>query len=345
MDSKTIVGKSEEMCPEKEFKFRKKHNLIHVLEKTVDGQTDRRLCIKEFRRSAAGEKLADADLLRSGSVLVKTAKYLVSQVAFSKNCAPTAVYEFVFDRLRSVRQDMVIQQLPYTEKETALEILCLCCRYYVYIDFNTKFNVEELKIDKHIHLTHLHDCLNSFVKLAFKESKLNDHLLEIVYSYLLLNLDSEQCLMNVLINFPEILKRNNLLSSVVELCLLMIRKDNYFRIVLLYKSIYARCSNFTKMLLCISLAKVRTMFLGTLCTSHNSKTFNFPITVLQNWLFLSDSKSTVQFCSKHGLSCTEVKVNLSKSKFNIEGMFYSTSCPVFKYLTSKDVCFNRMLSS
>ena len=344
MDSKLIVGKSEEMCPLKEYNLRKKHNLIHVLEKTVDGQTDRRLCIKEFRRSAAGEKLADADLLRSGSVLVKTAKYLVSHVAFSKICAPTTVYEFVFDRLRSVRQDMVIQQLAYTEHETALEILSLCCRYYVYIDFKIKFSVEELKIDKHIHLTHLHDSINSFVKIAFEKSILNDNLLEIIYSYLLLNLDSEQCLMNVLKNCSEILKGNKLFSSIVELCLLMNRKDNFFRIVLLYKSVYERCSNFTKLLLCISLAKVRTMFLATLCTSHSSKTFNFPITVLQNWLFLSDFKSTVHFCNKHGLICNEEKVNLLKSKFDSQGMFYSKSCPIFKFVCSKDVCLNTVVS-
>ena len=344
MDSHAIVGVCKEMCPIKEYNFRKKHNLIHILEKTQDGHVDRSLCIKEFRRSAAGENLSNANVLRSGNVLLKTAKYLISQIAFSKSSTPVDIYEFVFDRLRSIRQDMVIQQLVHTDQETALEIFSICCRYYIYIDFKTKFSAENFKIDKHIHTTHLHDCLNSFVRIAFKANTLSEYSVEIIYSYLLLNLDSEQNLMNVLKNCPEILRKNKLFSSVVELCLLMNTKHNFYRMILVYKNIYEHCSTFTKILLCLSLVKVRTMFLATLCKSHSSKTFNFPLEMLQSWLFLSDLNSTIYFCNKHGLSCNEEKVNLIKSNFDNLGMFYCKSCPIFKQLNNVDVCFKKVVS-
>ena len=106
------------MCPENEIKFRVENNLIHRIE-------EGKFMIKEYRRSAADTNDLDSvrqstcithnhDLfqpqnLRTKSALAKTVSYLLTSVMRSQEFSFFDKYNFIFDRLRSVRQELTIQ--------------------------------------------------------------------------------------------------------------------------------------------------------------------------------------------------------------------------------------------
>ncbi|CAG7691787.1 unnamed protein product, partial [Allacma fusca] len=61
------------------------------------------------------------------------------------------IYDFVFDRLRSVRQDLVIQRI---QDETAISILEVVVRFHLYATFRLEKEPIE-KFDPHINRKHL----------------------------------------------------------------------------------------------------------------------------------------------------------------------------------------------
>lgn len=56
------------------------------------------LCVKEFRRSAAGEQLNTPSHLRPAIVLLQTTTYLLTKTTRRRDYPFTSVYDFVFDR-------------------------------------------------------------------------------------------------------------------------------------------------------------------------------------------------------------------------------------------------------
>lgn len=56
------------------------------------------LCVKEFRRSAAGEQLNDPEHLRPAPVLLQTTTFLLRKITHRSDFPFTWVYDFVFDR-------------------------------------------------------------------------------------------------------------------------------------------------------------------------------------------------------------------------------------------------------
>ncbi|KOX72223.1 80 kDa MCM3-associated protein [Melipona quadrifasciata] len=112
-----IQGTCLLMCPEKERWIREKEGLLHKFEidETTKGaklpKADPAKTIKCFSRSAAGSNMTDMKLLRPASVLLSTIRYLFSKIATRTDVDWIIIYDFIFDRLRSVRQDAAIQRI------------------------------------------------------------------------------------------------------------------------------------------------------------------------------------------------------------------------------------------
>ncbi|GBG24491.1 Hypothetical Protein FCC1311_007092 [Hondaea fermentalgiana] len=111
-------------------------------ERETGRKTSRELCVKKYRRSAAGMELASRpELLRDEETLVRTNAHLVRHVllpelaAAARKRGPAArdgrvlrVVEFVADRFRGVRQDAAVQGLleaPAMRKVLAQQTLVL----------------------------------------------------------------------------------------------------------------------------------------------------------------------------------------------------------------------------
>ncbi|XP_019752897.1 SAC3 domain-containing protein 1 isoform X4 [Hippocampus comes] len=116
-DNTVPRGVCQTMCPARELHKRESQNRLHRFEMAVGTEKDRRpradplRAVKEYSRPAAGKDFANSADLRPPAVLLKTVCYLIDEVAASPHLHPfTEVYSFVFDRLRSVKQDMIIQR-------------------------------------------------------------------------------------------------------------------------------------------------------------------------------------------------------------------------------------------
>lgn len=71
MEAEYIRGECEEMCPLSEVKHRLREKLVHFYEK--DSQF-----VKQFSRSAAGQRNQKAHELRTEQALQKTIQYLLT---------------------------------------------------------------------------------------------------------------------------------------------------------------------------------------------------------------------------------------------------------------------------
>ena len=66
------------------------------------------MLVKEYSRPAAGKVIKPSDL-RTLDTLFRTAKYLVNEVYNRYDVEFIQIYEYLFDRFRAIRQDLIIQ--------------------------------------------------------------------------------------------------------------------------------------------------------------------------------------------------------------------------------------------
>ncbi|XP_049945977.1 SAC3 domain-containing protein 1 isoform X2 [Schistocerca serialis cubense] len=156
---------------------RERNGLLHQLESVQMGKSesvtgnrrtiksrwraDYKRVIKSFSRPAAGHGPPDPDDIRPPQVLLQTVKYLLSEVVPSQSLPWNEVYDFVFDRLRAVRQDLVIQGTPSVE---SVEILEPIARFLAYAGYRS---CEEpaSRFDAVIHRQHLLECVQRLLVL------------------------------------------------------------------------------------------------------------------------------------------------------------------------------------
>ena len=87
--------------------------------------------VKQYSRPAAGQRCPGERDVRSPGTLVQCVTYLVNTVMMAEVARADLqdLYDFLFDRLRAVRQDMVVQAgVPAKDQ---LFILGVCVRFHV----------------------------------------------------------------------------------------------------------------------------------------------------------------------------------------------------------------------
>ena len=185
--STRILGLCLEMCSEKEKKLRVKNKIIHPLERSLGKDNGKEfILIKSFSRSAAGNiSCCDPKEIRPPYICRRTTNYLVQNVLFENiDCHQQlrldwTRYHFVFDRLRAIRQDMIVQKcdlmepvFDYDEIIIHIHILQVCVKFHLLANYilgqsndnsdcpkNTKHSLVNNQFDQHINFTHLLECL------------------------------------------------------------------------------------------------------------------------------------------------------------------------------------------
>ena len=108
-----------------------------------------------------------------------------------QTCDPQDLYDFIFDRLRSIRQDMVVQSVS---DSIQLEILATCVRFHLIFGHHlTKLPT----FSQHINSQHQLDCIKSCLLLdeaSMTQEQLSGDLLSIQCLYILTNIDSPHAL-------------------------------------------------------------------------------------------------------------------------------------------------------
>ena len=181
-----ILGTCLQMCSEKETKLRVKNKIIHPLEKSLGKNIGKEyVLIKSFSRSAAGNtSCCDPKEIRPPYICRRTTNYLVKNVLISDEKSRPQLrldwttYHFVFDRLRALRQDMIVQKCDllgavcdHDEIVIHTHILQVCVKFHLLANYLFSQNKQSgsskdgpnLKathqFDQHINFSHLLECL------------------------------------------------------------------------------------------------------------------------------------------------------------------------------------------
>lgn len=326
-------GKCVDMCPQEERKFREDNNLLHCLEIVdlncleIDSLKNLKLlkskktnslkAVKQYKRCSAGDEMTNLVHIRSTGVLRKTVDYLLDDamrlsVRLFKNSftAFCQFYDFTFDRLRSVRQDIVIQR---AHDENCLYIIEKCIEFYIYSHFvwkvfqSTKTKTElksQNYFDSHINQAHLKECLNLLV--AYYDS-FNVHLwsksrplFEAIY--LISNLQTNNIHRYLqLKQCSQTIFEHQLMKS-VNLIISHFLHKNYIKCLRL---VHSQSSSFPLFSFAFSitiLPQIHLDLLKLICIGFRSPNSNIPLDTLSQWFCPSDNpqhqSQSIEFIEK-----------------------------------------------
>ena len=149
--------------------------------------------VKEYSRPAAGQRSPGPREVRTPETLVRCVRYLVATVmrARLRTHDRQDLYDFLFDRLRAVRQDMVVQGAGVAPR-TRLQLLATCARFHLVWG---QLLAATPTFSAHLNTQHQLDTLKSCLVLGEGAGLGEDRELEAVQCvYLLSNLDSPHAL-------------------------------------------------------------------------------------------------------------------------------------------------------
>ncbi|XP_011168263.1 SAC3 domain-containing protein 1 isoform X1 [Solenopsis invicta] len=339
-----IVARCLFMCPGKERRMREREGLLHKYE--IDEETkhmkrpkaDPAKTIKCFSRSAAGQVMTDPNLLRPPRVLLSTVRYLFTKIITRMDLDWASIYDFVFDRLRSVRQDAVIQRVDAT---TSILLLEPIVRFHIYAAQRLcEKNISEF--DAKINNKHLLECIKQLLVLYDQRScedvtdntevhrdierlALNDSRSEMEAIYILLHIGNHEALKRAL-TLSSDLKKSPAIQLATKISLAWyLRNYVYVRHLVTQLPPLLACAFFC------NLQSFRRNVLQIMSSGYNSKVLTFPGLKLQELLYYKDISKIQMDCELFGLTFTNENVLFQKSQFNEQillanpEMYYSSA--------------------
>ncbi|KAL5275751.1 SAC3D1 family protein [Megaselia abdita] len=316
METKIVKGTCELMCSKNEEELRVRERLLNFYEfkdgrKNVPG-----ILVSEFARSAAGMQRPKKFELRTEFALQKTVNYLLQTVITDKRRPFSHVYDFIFDRLRAVRQEMVIQCFEEDATVKILEPIIM------FLSFSRYHLCEEAvdNFDPKICDQHLQECLKRvlccydalFLKdgeeMGFKEEKTRVFM---ECLYLSFNLGNPEALQRSL-KVPEIIKRSPLFKQVRRVSLDFFLQ-NYLKTMMEIRELphllCAMCS--------LKMQSIRRNALQVFSYAYHNKTLGVPLDWLSKILFLSEDGLKIYLkYYEIEVNCDTNLVKFSKTQFS-----------------------------
>ena len=310
-----------QMCPTREITSREKQRRLHFFETIAftcptsnsSSQQDKlkadsRAVVKEFSRSAAGKSIDPSDL-RPANVLLKTMNYLIEEIASKDSVYPwQMIYWFVFDRIRAIRQDLVVQRIT---GKPVVEIFEKACRFHILSGYKLCESPVDV-FDPKINNDHTSECLKRL--LCFYEtewpSAYKDTRAEFEAYYLLHNLGSFEAL-NRAITVPEGIKNSFIFRLALDIAFTFMLK-NFVRFFRLVKKLpYLACCAVHK-----HFNRVRINALASVNTAYFSRNACLPVMLLVEVLNFNNVQEACDFCTHFGLEVTDTSVKLMKGNVN-----------------------------
>lgn len=156
-----IRGTCPDMCPERE-RIMRQFSLSVATYEMVPGtyDMDENKAVKEYTRSSADQEVPLPHDLRPEPVLSMTMNYLITNIinkVDSPEVNKAVWYSFCWNRLRSVRKDIILQQL--CDMET-VKIVEQCARFHISC-YDHMWGAEVSGFDDKINTQNLIDCLQT----------------------------------------------------------------------------------------------------------------------------------------------------------------------------------------
>ncbi|XP_060524325.1 germinal-center associated nuclear protein isoform X2 [Cylas formicarius] len=259
--------------------------------------------------------MQDPQFLRPPDVLLRTVSYLLDDIVSKKDFSWTIIYDFVMDRLRSVRQDMIIQNLPVAHSICILQPIV---RFHAYAAYRLCEEPQHL-FDPVINTSHLQECLKRLLTMYddcctnnIDEDMLVRHLKDVrpefEAMYILLNLGNSTALTRAL-RLPT-LWRTSIVRISIDLSLNYLH-NNFVRVCRMMKELQ---SPLLAAVTSLHLPEIRRKALKIMSTAYNCKNLTFPLETLQEILIYDDSEHIARDCEYYGLKC-ESNVSFIKNDF------------------------------
>lgn len=292
-----LLGTCHGFCPEREKKERQRQRRLHVLELRPGSRLGLQnsdkgvLMIKEYSRPAAGKDATDSRDLRPPSTLLKVIEYMMTDLVSRTDIPWNEIYSFIFDRLRAVRQDLVIQRASCKE---SIKILECAVRFHIYAGYRLcEENVS--KFEPKFNSDHCQECLKRLLVEYREHDQASKGRTEFESLYLLYNLGSFEVLQtslqlpSVLRNHPDVKLAYNISINFVE--------GNFIRL----RRLVQRCDFLQRCAIHRHLPFIRSEFLAIVNSGFCSRNIRFPAKVLARWLFLESPDEANDFCIQRGL--------------------------------------------
>ncbi|XP_025081408.1 SAC3 domain-containing protein 1-like isoform X2 [Pomacea canaliculata] len=328
---RVVQGRCETMCPVAEMRLREREGLLHPFEiiasedQTRRPKADPHKIVKSYSRPAAGRSGPSPADIRHPSVLLKTVKYLFKKIVPQTDVDWVQVYDFVFDRLRAVRQDAVIQGLDGTVAITLFEhIVC----FHVYAGYRLCDAAPEV-FDPIINHQHLLECLKRLLRLysCTPGQHNNRHRFESLY--LLHNLGSTESLHHGL-NLPQSIKKTLTVSKALELNWAYLNGNyvRFFRIALGLQDVLCQCAIHRYF------QQVRLHALQVMSVAYSSKNCCYPLHSLEHQL-CAERAAIIKLAQLCGILDTSMhcvhNIQFQRDKFtlpttSLQCMWATTCC-------------------
>nr|XP_023020632.1 SAC3 domain-containing protein 1 [Leptinotarsa decemlineata] len=323
LENNYVMGTCMEMCPEAEIKMRERERLLHPFEMLVGTErdilpkADKTRTVKSFSRSAAGKLMPDPRSLRPPDILVKTVSYLLDDVISRTGVQWRVIYDFVMDRLRSVRQDMIIQNIS---RQHQINILQPIVKFLAFASY--KLCEESIHdFDPHINDSHLQECLKRLLCMydycdemekstdGDKNGYSDESRSYFEAMYVVFNLGNTTAITRA-VNLPNKWK-NVLVKRTVEMSLA--RSNNNFvrlcRLIELLPPLLAALAY-------LHLPSLRRDCFKIMSNAYSSKNLFFPVAVLQKILLYNNEDEIVSDCNYYGIKVKENGVVFLKTDFD-----------------------------
>ncbi|XP_053296244.1 germinal-center associated nuclear protein [Pleuronectes platessa] len=309
--SKVFVGTCPDMCPEKERYMRETRNQLSVFE-VIPGteMVYHAAAIKEYSRSSADQEEPLPHDLRPLPVLSMTMDYLVTQIMDHGDDNYRDWYDFVWNRTRGIRKDIIQQHLccPHT-----VSLIENCTRFHVHCAHH--LCEERLSsFDAKINNENMTKCLQSlkemYQDLATRQIYCPCEA-EFRQYNVLLKLDDGDSLREVqqfrdeVRNSPEVKFAVQAFSAVSN--------NNFVRFFKLVKG----ASYLASCLLHRYFNQVRAKALKTLNIAHTTgpRSTAFPVEDITRMFMFLDTAETIDFLQQYGLNVNDGIVELSRTAF------------------------------
>ncbi|XP_033724960.1 SAC3 domain-containing protein 1-like isoform X2 [Pecten maximus] len=293
---------------------REREELLHPLEGVKD-EAGRFICIrsrvvKEYSRPAAGKEDPLPCDLRPAHILKKTVDYLLGKVAVRVDYTWSDLYDFVFDRLRAVRQDMVIQSIGGHD---GIELLEKIVRFHIYAGY--RLCTQPMSVyDPQINDQHTQECLKRLISLYRVVPPDHAHQEEFESLYLMFNLGQTDALMHFF-DLPKHIRELPLVQQAYRISLAHILTNTIRCLRLMEPEKSKRYPLFV----CAAhrhLSSIQSKSLHVLSVGYNSKSFAYPLDKLTRLLWYRDTAQASESCRQHNLAIRDnSSVLFQKSAF------------------------------
>ncbi|KAH8256940.1 hypothetical protein KR038_000147 [Drosophila bunnanda] len=332
-----VRGSCQSFCPDGESKMRIREKLLHYFELKNGQKNTPGILVKEFTRSAADAKMPQAKDMRTEQSLIKTVEYLLKDIILDTRKPYNVVYDFIFDRLRAVRREIVIQMFDARQTIRLLEPIVMFLGFSLY-----KLSVESIdKFDPKICNQHLQECLTGvlccYEELDGQSSTTTEEptlrelerrcFIESLYQ--MFNLGSPESFIRAL-TLPEYVRQDATFRLCFNICL-SYQQGNLYRVIMgLPQLPHILCA-----VASTKLQSIRRSLLQIFTHAYNNKQLTVPAPYLLRLLLIDSPAGLQEQCRHYNLAITPDRKSILFNKTDFSQSAATLGCRQERFVEAK----------